>query len=452
MLHTSPDGGAAVSILGPVSARLPGGISLNVTGDYPFEDELTITLSGLPAGAPLTYPLYLRIPSWATGATLSVNGAAPTPIGAANGTMHRVAWGAGDAGPSAAITLALNPAIRAAPWYNGALAVSRGALLYSLRLDETFEVTGSAPLEARAADYIVSQPGCDLSPTAPACTALWNAAIVVEDGAHPEASFAFLRTGQVPPVPFAGGLWGASNLQLTAPVRTVAAWGIELNAAAPPPASPVDCSAPASCSAPYLATFVPYGATHLRMAELPWTSRPPCFTTLAYNGSSSAVASAGGVGDWVLSSGAGIVRNGGADNLRSGDPGQVSLAVYTSMVQDAALAVTVLSLYFRYVAGYGGDGAAGGAVVQLLALAPAPCSSNGGVGAVQRVLWSSQPLVHFPYDACATCYSPPQNVSLPAGSLQLNASAGVLLGLRVTNNERNVQLLLPVPVTGFWGA
>ena len=31
--------------------------------------------------------------------------------------------------------------------------MSRGALLYSLRLDETFEVTGSAPLEALGEGY-----------------------------------------------------------------------------------------------------------------------------------------------------------------------------------------------------------------------------------------------------------------------------------------------------------
>ena len=446
MLHATPDGGVAVSILGPVSAVFPGGWAVNVTTEYPFADDVTITLSGLPQGS-LTTPLMLRIPSWATNATLSINGAPPAPVGGSNGTMLRVRWPPGATGPTATVVLATAPTVRAAPWYNGALAVSRGALLYALRLDETFQATGHAAGEPRAVDYVVSAPGCDISPSTPNCTALWNVAIVLDDPAAPVAGFTFSRTGPTPATPFAAGPWGASNLELTGLVRSVGAWGLANNAAAPPPASPVDCSAPASCGEPFLATFVPFGATHLRVAELPWTTRPPCGRTLGYNASGRSALALGSA-DFDLRGGASIEPDGGSDTLRSGDPGDVSTAAALVTLQDAAHPVTGVAFSFQYVAGYGADGAPGGCVVELVAFAPGPC---GVGGAVLASLWKSEPLIHYPFDVCATCFSPPVPVSVPAGSISLNATMGVVLGLRFTDNERNVQVKLPLSLTVFWG-
>ena len=443
MLHASSDGGLAVSSLGPVSATLPSGVSVNVTGDYPFDDNVTIALAGLPAGA-LTFPLYVRVPSWATAATLSVNGAAPVSVGSANGTMLKVAWGGADAGPTASVTLFTNPAVRVAPAFNGALAVFRGALLYSLRLDENFVPTTSAPGESRAVDYVVEQPGCD-DPNKSGCAGFWNAALIVDDPAHPESAFRFSRVGAVPPVPFAAGLWGASNLELTAQVRQVQAWGVELGAAAPPPASPVDCSGSGACSAPYVATFVPYGATHLRMAELPWTSRPPCGTTVGYNASGSTIA--GGASSFDTYAGASITGNGPDMNIRSGDPGDVSTAAWDSTVVDAAHSIAGVSFSFQYVSGYGPDGAPNSATLELLALAPGPC---GVGGAVVATLYTSPELSHFSYDKCNTCYSPPIVVNAPAPSI--NATEGIVFALRFTDNQRNVQLKLPIPLTVHWAS
>jgi len=419
-------------------------VTINVTTDYPFDDDVTVTLSGLPAGA-VAFPLYIRVPSWASNATLSVAGGAPAPVGAANGTMLRVAW-AGAAGPTATVALATNPAVRVSAWYNGALAVFRGALLYSLRFDETFEVTARNAVDPRAADYVVSSPGCDLSPAAPNCSAPWNVALVVDDASAPAAGFAFSRTGATPAVPFAAGLWGASNLELTATVRSVAAWTLASNAPAPPPASPVDCSAPGACGAPYLATFVPYGATHLRMSELPFTGAVQC-PSVSANASGGASTLSGGADDFAFAGGADTVENGADEDIRSGNPSDVSTAAFLVTVRDAAHVVTGVNLSFAYVAGYGGDGAPGGATLELVALAPGKCGSAGG--AVVSVLYTSPVLGHYPYDVCPTCYSPP--IAVTVKGLALNATGGLVFALRVTNNERNVQLRLPMPATIYWG-
>ena len=39
---------------------------------------------------------------------------------------------------------------------------------------------------------------------------------------------------------------------------------------------------------------------------------------------------------------------------------------------------------------------------------------------------------------------------MPRGSISLNVTAGVSIVFRFTNNDRNVQLKLPMPATIFW--
>ena len=435
MLHSSPDGGVAVSSLGPVSASLPNGVFLNVSGEYPFEDDVTVTLSGLSGSG---IPLYIRIPSWATNATISVDGGAPVSVGEFNGTMYKVSYTSSSSAVS--VVLSTNPTVRLVPWFNGAMAVYRGALLYSLRLDETFVVTNEAPLDSRAKDYIVTTTGCDLSPQQPQCTAPFNVALVVDDPTNPGAGFTFQRTGDVPQVPFAAGLWGASNLELTANVRSVASWGIELNEAAPPPSSPVNCDDAAACGPIYTATFVPYGATHLRMSELPWTTRPPCGTPVAYNATGSILASS-----FDTYGGASIIANGPLQNIRSGDPGDISTAAFVAVVIDPTHKVAGINFNFQYVSGYGPDGAQGSSVLEVVALTPGPCGSQG-----KEIvsLYKSEALSHYPFDVCNTCYSPPQNVSV--SGLNMDVSAGVIFALRFTDNDRNVQLKLPLTATVSW--
>lgn len=455
MLHASPDGGVAVSVLGPVSAvGLPGGAAVNVSGGYPFDsDDVTVTLSNLAPGA-VAYPLYIRVPSWAANATLALaDGSGPTlPVGAAAGTMLKVDWSAlgGPAGPAVAVTLATAPAVRVEPHFNGALAVFRGPLLYSLRLDETFVVTTSAPGEPRAVDYVVEQPGCD-RPNSGECAGAWNAALVAADAGSAAAGFTFSRTGPAPAVPFAAGLWGASNLEMMAQVRLVNSWGLALGSAAPPPSSPVDCSPSGACGDVYTATFVPFGATHLRISQLPYTPVPPCGSDVGYNASGVTTLPGGVDGaSWDAYGGASITANGPDVNIRSGDPGDVGTAAYTATLRAPGHKVTGLALNFSYVAGYGGDGAPGGAVLSVVALAPGPCGGGAAPGPPLATLYTSAPLEHYPFDSNPRGYSPANPVVLPRGAFSLDASSGVVLAFRITNNQRNIQLKLPLPVTVWW--
>ncbi len=73
--------------------------------------------------APANTRVYLRVPGWATEAT--VNGAV-----APNGEMWAGATSAIDYAP-AVFTVAFKPAARLEQWDGGAVSVRRGALLYS---------------------------------------------------------------------------------------------------------------------------------------------------------------------------------------------------------------------------------------------------------------------------------------------------------------------------------
>jgi hypothetical protein len=242
--------GVALGLLLPVvaNATLADGARVAVTVDtaYPFDDVVRVRVAGAPARG---LPFDVRIPSWATAATLAVNGGAPAPVGASAGAFFRVALPPGDS----ALVLDTAPAVRVSRWFNGAVAVERGALVFALQLEETVAVTKEWGYP-RATDLNVTT------------TSPWNYALVIADAANPAASFNVTRRGPPGAQPFAGG--DAVPIILTAWARRVAGWGEALNAAAPPPDSPA-CGAPGACGDAELVTLVPHGSTLLRITAFP---------------------------------------------------------------------------------------------------------------------------------------------------------------------------------------
>jgi len=261
MVHLTPDNGIALSILGPLTADIPlsgNTVGVNVTTNYPFDDYLDITLTNTPA----SMPFYIRVPSWATAATLSINGGTATPIGSANGTMYRVII----SGATCTLHIELNPEIyvdSVGLLYNGAITIHRGALVYGMHLHEVYNITAShnttVPSHPILNDF-------EILPT----TSIWNVALVFDpsDPAGPSKYFTFQRTGSVNATqPFDHA---NPPLQITANAREVFGWSTNLNAPTAPPTSPA-CSQANSCGTPFQVTFYPYGMTHIRMSVLPWS-------------------------------------------------------------------------------------------------------------------------------------------------------------------------------------
>jgi DUF1680 family protein len=177
------DNSVAVNLYGPGSARLAladgGTVTLVQSTAYPFDGHITITLT---LATPTTFALLLRVPAWADGARVAVNGRAADPAPAGAYARVERLWRDGDV-----VTLALpmtptlhhqvsqNTQESLAP--DGSqvaqqvmrydyVAITRGPLVYATGLIDGFktEETLRLPADAGAALELLAPQGGDLGP------------------------------------------------------------------------------------------------------------------------------------------------------------------------------------------------------------------------------------------------------------------------------------------------
>jgi hypothetical protein len=238
------DGGLAAVLYAPSEVTtVAGGVPVTILEEteYPFRDTVTFTIT---PERPAQFPLTLRIPAWAAGATISLNGAAPRSAPAGDATFEQVTWKAGDR-----IVLTLPMKTRLSTWVRDSVAVERGPLVYSLRLDEDWTEIASGmkyPAVAPAKDWQVT-------PKSP-----WNYGLAVT----PE-TVASLVVSEKPIGDFPFSPLGAP-IEIAAPARRIPAWTLVDGSAGPLPQSPV-----ASREKTETVTLVPYGSAKLRVTAFP---------------------------------------------------------------------------------------------------------------------------------------------------------------------------------------
>ncbi|MEO8562994.1 MAG: beta-L-arabinofuranosidase domain-containing protein [bacterium] len=231
----SADGGLAAMAYGPSTlATTVGGavVELREETSYPFDDTVRFVFAKA-SGA--TFPLHLRVPGWATGATIRVNGAAIAPPAA--GTVARIerAWRTGDV-----VELTLPMTVRRSDWHANLAGVERGPLVYALKMDEEWRKVGD---EKGVATYEVHTK----SP--------WNY------GLTDDPIEVVSATGSVPSKPWRPE---AAPVQLVARGRRVPEWQQNDWVYGTLPYSPVASSEPVE-----KIVLVPYGCTTLRISEFP---------------------------------------------------------------------------------------------------------------------------------------------------------------------------------------
>jgi hypothetical protein len=242
----TPDGGLAAAAYAPCEVSVSiGGVAVTIAEEtsYPFDD--TVTFRVQPA-TPVTFPLVLRVPAWATGASATVNGESQSSFNRPGFVTIRREWRLGDL-----VELRLPSPIRAERRPTSGIAIQRGPLTFALAIGEDWR-----KLPAREGR---TEPFADweVYPTTP-----WNYALAL-DPADPERSVTLDR-GPIESEPFARQ---RPPVRLRVKARRVPEWSLVDNSAGPVPASPVAVDTP-----PEEVTLVPYGCARLRVTELPYTA------------------------------------------------------------------------------------------------------------------------------------------------------------------------------------
>lgn len=214
------------------------GTSVHVLEDtsYPFRNTVRLVIN--PA-TPLSFPLLLRIPAWAAGASITVNGQpAPSPAPASFAHIDRT-WKAGDR-----VEIAFPMAPRVSRGFHDSIAVSRGPLVFSFGIGEDWVKLRDRGMTADWQVFPTNQ---------------WNYALKVDDSA-PEKSVEVTET-EVGEGPFTHR---HAPVKLSVKACKLSGWRAEDGAADPLPQSPVAANQPEETI-----TLIPYAAAKLRITAFP---------------------------------------------------------------------------------------------------------------------------------------------------------------------------------------
>jgi len=248
----APGNGIAAALYGASTLRSAVGaegasVVIREETAYPFAETVDLSVE---TERPVAFPLHLRIPSWAAGASVTVNGA-PAGRAAEPGTffvLDRV-FSDGDR-----VSLRLPMAVRITEWPHEGVGIERGPLVFSLPVASRANVVKSyvARGKRRSTDDF---PAFEFFPAS-----AWNYGLAV----------ATPRDVEVMVRPVTGWPWTVDGapVRLRVPARRIAGWGLVAEGEGGAPATP-GFPTRRRPGRQETVELVPYGSTLLRVTVFP---------------------------------------------------------------------------------------------------------------------------------------------------------------------------------------
>ncbi len=254
--YATPDKGLAAIVYAPseVKAYVGNGteISFEEQTNYPFDETIQFKFTTAQPAA-VAFPFHLRIPSWCKQAIIKINGEDYKAVSGDTIIKINRQWKDGDL-----ITLQLPMDIFSNKWYENAVSVERGPLVYALKIGEEWkEIKNDKDPVAYGNSY------SEVYPTTP-----WNYGLPETGDNEFGKAFTVNTKQQLDNYP-----WNPESapVELKTKARRIPSWKIYNDMSGPIPYS-ITNGLETSKDAEEI-TLIPYGCSNLRISQFPVISR-----------------------------------------------------------------------------------------------------------------------------------------------------------------------------------
>lgn len=192
LIMATPDNGIAAAIYGACKAKVKVADGKNVeiteSSNYPFEEQIQFTVT---TAGEVSFPLYLRIPSWTENASLAINGKVIDNKLVKNKYVRiERTWRNGDK-----VTLRVPMKLSETVWQvnQDSRSINYGPLTFSLKIAEDYKTVSSTETAIGDSKWqknadAAKWPTYEIYPASP-----WNYALVINDKEPLKENFEVVR-------------------------------------------------------------------------------------------------------------------------------------------------------------------------------------------------------------------------------------------------------------------